>query len=76
MATSRHPTAKPPVSDAYAAWREDRLRAASFPAVLAAVIARDGRYDLHAMLELVDRGCPPALAARIVAPLDVQEIPC
>jgi hypothetical protein len=33
-------------------------------------VAVDNRYDLHALLELVDRGCPPALAARILAPLD------
>jgi hypothetical protein len=26
--------------------------------------------DLHALLELTDRGCRPDLAARIVAPLD------
>ena len=26
------------------------------------------RYDLHALLRLVDRGCPPDLALRIVAP--------
>jgi hypothetical protein len=25
--------------------------------------------DLHALLELVDRGCPPELAARILAPM-------
>jgi hypothetical protein len=26
--------------------------------------------DLHALIELVERGCPPPLAARILAPLD------
>ncbi len=76
MAAPRNSTAARPVSDAYAAWREDRLRAAGFPPALAAVIAHDGRYDLHALLELVDRGCPPALAVRIGAPLDAWEIPC
>ena len=34
-------------------------------------ISQDPGYDLPALLELIDRGCPPALAARIVAPLDV-----
>ena len=33
-------------------------------------LARDARYDLHALLELVERGCPPELAVRIVAPLE------
>jgi hypothetical protein len=35
---------------------------------LAEALAHDRRIDLHAMLELVDRGCPPILAARILAP--------
>jgi hypothetical protein len=32
--------------------------------------------DLHALLGLVDRGCPPDLAARILAPLDREHRPC
>jgi hypothetical protein len=31
--------------------------------------------DIHALLELVDRGCPPHLAARILAPLDCDLSP-
>lgn len=52
------------------AWRGEQLAKATFPRQLAARLARDDRYDLHALLELVDRGCPPDLAARIVAPLE------
>jgi hypothetical protein len=37
---------------------------------LAARLASDPDYDLHALLELVDRGCPAELAARIVAPIE------
>jgi hypothetical protein len=37
---------------------------------LAATLAADGDVDLHEMLNLVDRGCPPPLAARILAPLN------
>lgn len=51
------------------AWRIDRLRDAGFPAGLAATVARNPRYDMHALLELTDRGCPPDLAARILSPL-------
>jgi hypothetical protein len=51
-------------------WRADRLRTAGFPPALADRLAREGRIDLHELLELVDRGCPPAVAARIVAPLE------
>jgi hypothetical protein len=51
-------------------WRHGRLVAAGFAPGLAARLARDCRFDLHAVLELIDRGCPPALAARILASLD------
>jgi hypothetical protein len=36
----------------------------------AAALGRDAAVDLHALLALIDRGCPPHLAIRIVAPLD------
>jgi hypothetical protein len=51
-------------------WRRSRLRRAGFDARLAAQIAADLRYDVRAILELTDRGCPPQLAARILAPVD------
>jgi hypothetical protein len=51
-------------------WRANRLRAAGFPPELADRLALRGRIDVHELLELVDRGCTPDLAARILAPLD------
>jgi hypothetical protein len=57
-------------------WRRGRLAAAGFAPDLAARLAGDCRFDLHAVLELIDRGCPPALAARILAPLDDAPRPC
>jgi hypothetical protein len=57
-------------------WRAGRLRDAGFDAQLADALARDCAYDLHAVLELVDLGCPPDLAARILAPLDRGGRPC
>jgi hypothetical protein len=57
------------------AWRTERLLAAGFERDLAGRLAADGGVDLHALLELVDRGCPPELAARILAPLDAQRRP-
>ena len=51
-------------------WRTRRLLSAGFPAELAQRLARTERVDLHELLSLVDRGCPPHLAARILAPLD------
>jgi hypothetical protein len=50
-------------------WRRQQLLAAGFSVDLAGEVACDWRYDLHAMIELVERGCEPSLAARILAPL-------
>jgi hypothetical protein len=58
------------LSDPVVAWRTEQLRAAGFPHTLARQIACEGVYDLHAVLELVDRGCPAELAARILAPIE------
>jgi hypothetical protein len=51
-------------------WRRDRLVEAGFALPLASRLARDPRYDLHALIELVEQGCPPALALRILAPME------
>ena len=51
-------------------WRSDQLVDAGFPVAFAARVAKDARYDLHALIELIERGCPPGVAVRIVAPLD------
>ena len=56
--------------DDVAGWRHEQLLEAGFPRRLAARLASDPRYDLHALIELVERRCPPALAVRILAPLD------
>ena len=50
-------------------WRRQVLRYAGFTDGLAGELAADGGVDLHDLLTLVDRGCPPKLAARILAPL-------
>ncbi|MEA2182372.1 MAG: hypothetical protein QOF69_1557 [Solirubrobacteraceae bacterium] len=52
-------------------WRRRRLMAAGFDATLATSLTRDEAVDLHELLVLLDRGCSPKLAARILAPLDV-----
>lgn len=51
-------------------WRRDRLVEAGFALPLAARVVEDARSDLHALIELVERGCQPDLAARILAPLE------
>jgi hypothetical protein len=62
--------------DELVGWRRRRLCRAGFAPDLADAVARDCAMDLHALLGLVDRGCPPELAARIVAPLDDRTRPC
>ena len=57
---------------AIVAWRRQQLSASGFGLPLAHALARDPRVDLHALLDLVDRGCPPELAARILAPLEEE----
>jgi hypothetical protein len=51
-------------------WRRRRLLALGLSEAAAQRLADDRRVDLHALLGLVDRGCPPGLAVRILAPLD------
>jgi hypothetical protein len=76
MTTSRS-TADPTTAvSPVAEWRRQRLLAAGFAPGLAARLATDCGVDLHALLELVDRDCTPALAARILAPLDNPGRPC
>jgi hypothetical protein len=52
------------------AWRLRRLVDAGFPLRLALELAATPGVDLHALLALLDRGCPPELAARILAPIE------
>jgi hypothetical protein len=51
-------------------WRCEQLLAAGFDRPLAARLAGDARCDVHALIVLVERGCAPELAERILAPLD------
>lgn len=62
----------------WAGWRREQLTRAGFDDVSAARIAAEYAMDLHQVLDLVARGCPPPLAARILAPLadnDQQDVP-
>jgi hypothetical protein len=51
-------------------WRRRQLVQAGFSRALATRVAADSAYDLHALIELVERGCVHELAVRILAPLD------
>jgi hypothetical protein len=60
--------------DSIIAWRADRLARTGLAPEVALRVAADPSYDLHELFELVDRGCPPALAVRIIAPLDEEPV--
>jgi hypothetical protein len=68
-----HPTSWSLESVDVIVWRRRRLEVAGFAHELAHALAADRRTDVHALLDLVDRGCRPDLAARILAPLDPPE---
>jgi len=55
-----------------ARWRREQLMDSGFAPALAATVSENRQYDLHALIELVERGCPPELAARILAPMDEE----
>lgn len=59
--------------EAVAQWRRAQLVAAGFPRPLAARVARDERYDLHELIQLVEHGCSPVLAVRILKPVGQHE---
>jgi hypothetical protein len=65
-------TTSVPPRDQVTHWRYERLVESGFTAALAATVARNADYDLHAVIELVERGCEPELAVRILAPIDQE----
>jgi hypothetical protein len=72
MIESAHTRTRDSEAKAVVAWRRQQLSAAGFDTPTAEALARNPGVDMHALLDLVDRGCPPRLAARILAPLEQQ----
>jgi hypothetical protein len=70
--TRLHPHLQRTASQDHFTWRRARLVRAGLPTARAASLASDVRIDLDELLKLIDAGCPPELAARIVAPLDAS----
>jgi hypothetical protein len=57
-------------------WRSMRLRGAGVSPQLADTLAQGSAYDVHAVLRLLESGCPPELAARILAPIEPEQRSC
>ena len=47
-------------------WRTQELIRVGFDPDVATLMALEPGIDLHAAVDLIDRGCPPDLAARIL----------
>ena len=54
-------------------WRQLELEQCGFPQLLAARVARDPHYDLRQLIALVEQGCSPSLAVRILSPLERED---
>ena len=52
--------------DGVVRWREERLLDAGYDTEAALVIAFDREVDLHLAVSLLQRGCPPDTALRIL----------
>jgi hypothetical protein len=65
-----------PANSELSDWRARCLTAAGFALREAYEVASNDGVDLHQLLELIDRGCPPALAVRITAPLEESQACC
>jgi hypothetical protein len=72
----QQPTRDKSESTPVVAWRCEQLLGSGFDAELAQQLAGQCGIDLHALIELVERGCPPLLAARIYAPLEDAPFLC
>jgi hypothetical protein len=47
-------------------WRMEELLRVGFDVESASLVAAELAVDLHAAIDMVERGCPPDLAARIL----------
>jgi hypothetical protein len=57
-------TAKARGSDPIVLWRREQLVRSGLPLSMATRAAKNAGYDLHALIELLSRRCPPELAIR------------
>jgi hypothetical protein len=65
-------TMTPPASTRELRWRRLQLIEAGFDELAAHQLAAHTEVDLHVVLTLLDQGCPPWLARRIVTTMVVR----
>lgn len=67
---------KPSARGDLLSWRQLQLLRAGFDSDEASRLAADRAIDLHELIDLVERGCPPEVAKRIIWPLERAELSC
>jgi len=66
MTTAQLEETESPEVEAVLRWRFEELVRAGYDAGSALIIAGHGEVDLHAARRLLERGCPPETAIRII----------
>jgi hypothetical protein len=64
--TTAEPTVRPTEQEQVEAWRAEALERAGYPEAAAAEIAMRHDVDLHRAVELLEQGCSPELALKIL----------
>ncbi|HEV8460346.1 MAG TPA: hypothetical protein VGQ38_06525 [Gaiellaceae bacterium] len=64
--TTAEPTVRPTEQELVEAWRAEALERAGYPEAAAAEIAMRQDVDLHRAVELLEQGCSPELALKIL----------
>jgi len=64
--TTAEPTVRPTEQELVEAWRAEALERAGYPEAAAAEIAMRHDVDLHRAVELLEQGCSPELALKIL----------
>jgi hypothetical protein len=66
MPTADTTTLRPTEQELVERWRAQELERAGYSPDVAAELAMRGDVDLHRAIELLEKGCSPALAAEIL----------
>jgi hypothetical protein len=64
--TTVEPQVRPTEQELVEAWRAEALERAGYPEAAAAEIAMRHDVDLHRAVELLEQGCSPELALKIL----------
>jgi hypothetical protein len=66
MSTTAETNIRPTEQELVERWRAEALERAGYPDTVAAELAMRADVDLHRAVQLLERGCTPELAAKIL----------